>query len=165
MQHEHEHRLHAAAEHMVADGARIDASAHVRSPHGMVFTFNTDTGPLLLSAWHPHNTAEYAVSLMIIFALGLAAEYCASKSRSALVHEGDPAKRRLFAEQPQLQALSPATSQSMLLHAGSIAINLCLMLLTMTLNAGVFASVVLGLALGRATWGKIGAGSASHDCS
>jgi len=151
----HEHR------HVVANTPEA-----VTSAHAAVLTLSMDTGPLLLPFWHPTSTVEYMLTLVIIAALGVIAEYCATMSRTAatlptVVALDDPAKRRLFQENSRRDEPQRVTCLSLVLHATSITLNFVLMLLAMTLNVGIIASVVFGLAVGRTLWGGVGARAVS----
>lgn len=149
----------------------------------MAFSFSTDCGPLLFEFWHPHGLVQYALSLCIVFMLGMSAEWLSLHARQRDLRKtdsvDDPAKRPLYdGDSDSSQPPFPATSakarvvaeirSKLLLHAASIAVNLCVMLLAMTFNAGVFACVVLGLATGRTVWGsttaQAGSRSSAESC-
>ena len=139
----------------------VDTPEAVTSAHTAILTLSMNTGPLLLPFWHPTNALEYIVSLLIIAAIGVVAEYCASLSRTAaalpkVTTLDDPAKRRLFEENSRRSEPQRITCLSLLLNTTSITLNFVLMLLTMTFNVGVIASVVFGLAVGRSLWGGVG---------
>lgn len=144
----------------------------------MAFSFSSDCGPLLFEFWHPHGLVQYVLSLCIVFMLGVSAEWlsCLARQRDLRKIDSidDSAKRPLYdgdsdSSQPPVNATSAKARvvaemrAKLLLHAASIGLNLCVMLLAMTFNAGVFACVVLGLAAGRTVWGSTAAQAGSRS--
>ena len=163
MSHQHEHHDHRRTVSLSESSSSVPSA----STYAGVFSFSIDTGPLLISSWHPRNSVDYCLSLVLIFALGVASEYCASLTRmpaELCLHDEDSTKRRLFVDGDQQQK-RPLLSHQFLLHVVSISINFCLMLLVMTFNVGVFASVVAGVATGRIVCaGNGGGGGSSESC-
>ncbi|KAL3898000.1 MAG: hypothetical protein SGPRY_012931, partial [Prymnesium sp.] len=144
---DHHFHLELASREGVAE------ARHARAPlghGGMVFTHSTDC-TLLFSWWHPTTLPQYLLSLLAFFCICLVSEWLGAHSRARLPAERSPlvfSKRTASAT----TSLYP-TLQPLLLDCCSIGTSYASMLLAMSFNIGVFVTVILGLAIGRACFG------------
>ena len=170
------HHHHGGHHSMTMMAGAADASS---SSSGATFHFSTDCGPLLFDWWHPQSLLGYVVSLVAIFGVGVAAEWLASKSRTRVPAPPGAVMRYMAVDEATQASSQPlcldgevtlrssskesrlpmtvrlprgkllACSWDVAFHALAIALHYALMLLAMTFNVGIFAAVVLGLAVGR----------------
>lgn len=163
--HEQRHDKHVQSTSSRFEVGATDTAAKADTHHMTGFHFSTDV-LLLFDWWHPTEMIGYAVSLVLIFLLAIAAEsltnltsraahpeHKSSSSRSAC---GVSDSEELGSDAPLYagtRVKSPRQQNFKIReccqHALSISINFLLMLLVMTLNIGVCAAVVCGLAIAR----------------
>mmetsp|Transcript_40008 Transcript_40008/g.105751 ORF Transcript_40008/g.105751 Transcript_40008/m.105751 type:complete len:196 (+) Transcript_40008:3-590(+) len=161
----HSHTAHHGHHHNVEKGS-MSTSESASSAGGLTFHMSTDSGALLFTWWRPWSAGSYALSLVAIFGLAWAAGTLTTRVqrgfgwplRSATealdvqdASSDSPLNAGVGSPRTQPVRLSwTSTTTSITLHAAAIALNFACMLLVMTMNVGVFAAVVLGLAVQRA---------------
>ena len=168
MAHRHHHGplTEGAAPAALASEPGSTSSAAAPMPSmAMAFSGGHDV-VLLFEWWHPTTPFAYALSLGVVFGLCLLQEWLlAKKLRRAVPHckpceDGGP--RSSAATKGESSPLvaprgTPAPTAlrrvgDALLHTASVALGFALMLLVMSFNAGVFATVVAGLGAGHAAF-------------
>ena len=170
MAHRHHHgplTEGAAAPAALASASAPAASSAAAPAPGMAMAFSSGHDVVLLFEWwHPTTPFAYALSLGVVFGLCLLQEWLlAKKLRRAVPHckpceDGGP--RSSAATKGESSPLvaprgTPAPTAlrrlgDALLHTASVALGFALMLLVMSFNAGVFATVVAGLGAGHAAF-------------
>ena len=123
-----------------------------------VLNFSTDCGPLLFPWWHPKTPGSYWLSLGALLVLGALSEWLAARARvgAAQSSVSPDELTRICDEDMARSKPAPGRTRNLagdlregMLHFVSIAMNYCLMLLTMTFNVGVCVAVVLGITISR----------------
>ena len=118
----------------------------------MSFSFSADSGPLLFSWWHPRSASEYFLSLVVVLLIGACAEWVSTRARprpTLSATASDELTRLHVDESPARRRPPRAMLREGAMHTLSVALHFAIMLLAMTFNAGVFAAVVLGVAMAR----------------
>ena len=142
------------------------SSSHQHSGHAhmtMAFSQSSDV-VLLFDWWHPTSPLSYLCSLVVVFAACLLSEWL--RWNDTLTSTDRSEHRPLFgSDSSAAVSRKPVPSlarQGHLVgrHVGTIGLNFAIMLLVMTYNAGVFVTVVGGLAVGRVLFARDSAGGA-----
>ena len=162
--HPYPSHVHAAA------GFSQDGPAAAPAGMPMSFSFSSYPGPLLFSWWHPQSASAYCASLAAVAAMGMLAEYLAWLSRKGASGNACAPRRDSGEHAAMLHARATDGKQlrrpllhQCVLHAASIALNLCVMLLAMSFNAGIFVAIVVGSAVGRTALGAPSSSSVTAD--
>ena len=157
----HEHEQVETHEHAAVTWHRHEGVSHNHPPHAahhaMTFHLSTDC-VLLFDWWHPTTTLQFTLSLVAIFCLCIFSEWLSAYSHrinlpSSCSHFSEriqlvkPSSSFVSRPEPALSAF--ASIRPLALTAASLGLSYGLMLLTMTFNAGIFCTVVIGISMGR----------------
>ena len=111
---------------------------HGEGAHGMATAFEWNARvKLLLPGIESETAIQYAAVLLLLFAAGVAREFIAARRRGHLVSE---AGNRSAAQTRKEAALQ---------YTGLYAYDMCLMLIIMSFNVGVFIAIVGGVGVGH----------------
>lgn len=125
--------------------------------HGdaMVFTYSVDC-VLLFSWWHPTTLPQYVLSLLVIFLVSVTSEWCGGYTRRISPFPRNfnaiSERRPLVSSLNQSLVAASKLLPLVLLNISSVALAYVTMLFAMTMNVGVFVTVVIGLSIGRVTF-------------
>mmetsp|Transcript_3740 Transcript_3740/g.8064 ORF Transcript_3740/g.8064 Transcript_3740/m.8064 type:complete len:221 (-) Transcript_3740:182-844(-) len=162
-----------------AAASALSEHAHAGShSHNSFFSQNYDV-ILLFEWWHPRVPLGYMLSLLVIFLLCILAEWLSWRLRESehlsrgVTSESVPLTFRCVEADAEMRGVQVRAqivkgARRFWMRACSVALSFMVMLLVMTMNTGVFCTVVVGISTGRLLFSsctivKVGMGSARTE--